>query len=127
MADRNINKSSSSIISTEEPATSYNSITPPPAVTICTEQEKLSAIEKKLIRKIDFRYIYSPRTDNVKKENMTKFNPFYRLIPWLSVLYLLLSLDRNNIGNARLGSLEKDLNLVGNDYYTALTIFFAGT
>ncbi|KAI8975418.1 major facilitator superfamily domain-containing protein [Mycotypha africana] len=36
------------------------------------------------------------------------------------------SLDRNNIGNARLGSLEKDLNLVGNDYYTALTIFFAG-
>lgn len=49
-----------------------------------------------------------------------------RLIPWLSVLYLLLSLDRNNIGNARLGTLEKDLNLVGNDYYTALTIFFAG-
>ncbi|KAI8075834.1 major facilitator superfamily domain-containing protein [Gilbertella persicaria] len=49
-----------------------------------------------------------------------------RLIPWLSVLYLLLSLDRNNIGNARLGSLEADLHLVGNDYYTALTIFFAG-
>lgn len=49
-----------------------------------------------------------------------------RLIPWLSILYLLLSLDRNNIGNARLGSLEKDLHLVGNDYYTALTIFFAG-
>lgn len=42
------------------------------------------------------------------------------------MLYLLLSLDRNNIGNARLGTLEKDLNLVGNDYYTALTIFFAG-
>jgi hypothetical protein len=41
-------------------------------------------------------------------------------------LYLLLSLDRNNIGNARLGSLEKDLNLVGNDYYVALMIFFAG-
>jgi len=38
----------------------------------------------------------------------------------------MLSLDRNNIGNARLGTLEKDLNLVGNDYYTALTIFFAG-
>jgi hypothetical protein len=48
------------------------------------------------------------------------------LIPWLSILYLLLSLDRNNIGNARLGTLEKDLNLVGNDYYTALLIFFAG-
>jgi hypothetical protein len=47
-------------------------------------------------------------------------------MPWISILYLLLSLDRNNIGNARLGSLEKDLNLVGNDYYTVLLIFFAG-
>jgi hypothetical protein len=50
----------------------------------------------------------------------------YRIIPWVSVLYLLLSLDRNNIGNARLGTLEADLGLVGNQYYTALTIFFAG-
>ncbi|CAO3595008.1 unnamed protein product [Absidia cylindrospora] len=49
-----------------------------------------------------------------------------RLIPWLAILYLMLSLDRNNIGNARLGGLEKDLHLEGNDYYTALTIFFAG-
>ncbi|ORY95291.1 high-affinity nicotinic acid transporter [Syncephalastrum racemosum] len=60
-------------------------------------------LERKLLRKIDL-----------------------RLIPWLSLLYLLLSLDRNNIGNARLGTLEQDLNLQGNDYYTALSIFFAG-
>jgi hypothetical protein len=49
-----------------------------------------------------------------------------RLIPWLAILYLMLSLDRNNIGNARLGGLEQDLQLKGNEYYTALTIFFAG-
>ncbi|KAI9312214.1 putative MFS transporter, partial [Dichotomocladium elegans] len=48
------------------------------------------------------------------------------IIPWVAILYLMLSLDRNNIGNARLGTLEADLDLVGNDYYTALTIFFAG-
>ncbi|KAI9475910.1 MAG: major facilitator superfamily domain-containing protein [Benjaminiella poitrasii] len=74
-----------------------------PSITCSTRIEKDIKIEKRLIRKIDL-----------------------RLIPWLTVLYLLLSLDRNNIGNARLGSLEKDLNLEGNDYYTALTIFFAG-
>ena len=49
-----------------------------------------------------------------------------RIIPWVAILYLMLSLDRNNIGNARLGTLEEDLHLSGNDYYTALTIFFAG-
>lgn len=48
------------------------------------------------------------------------------IIPWVAILYLMLSLDRNNIGNARLGTLEEDLHLGGNDYYTALTIFFAG-
>ncbi|ORX59709.1 MFS general substrate transporter [Hesseltinella vesiculosa] len=67
------------------------------------DQQSNAILEKRLVRKLDI-----------------------RLIPWVAVLYLLLSLDRNNIGNARLGSLEKDLNLEGNDYYTALTIFFAG-
>ncbi|KAG2177270.1 hypothetical protein INT43_007927 [Umbelopsis isabellina] len=49
-----------------------------------------------------------------------------RLLPVLSIMYLLAFLDRGNIGNARLGSLEKDLGLVGNDYYNALSIFYAG-
>ncbi|GAA5817408.1 hypothetical protein MFLAVUS_010954 [Mucor flavus] len=87
-----------SILSSEEIVRSYDSIS-----VLSTEREKAEVTERRLLRKLDF-----------------------RLIPWLSVLYLLLSLDRNNIGNARLGTLEKDLNLVGNDYYTALTIFFAG-
>ncbi|KAI8881543.1 MFS general substrate transporter [Backusella circina FSU 941] len=67
------------------------------------DEAEFKIIEKRLVRKIDL-----------------------RIIPWVSVLYLLLSLDRNNIGNARLGTLEADLGLVGNQYYTALTIFFAG-
>ncbi|KAI8136718.1 pantothenate transporter liz1 [Fennellomyces sp. T-0311] len=67
------------------------------------DEETRKAIERRLVRKIDL-----------------------RVIPWVAILYLMLSLDRNNIGNARLGTLEADLNLVGNEYYTALTIFFAG-
>lgn len=35
-------------------------------------------------------------------------------------------LDRNNIATARLGTLEKDLGLVGNQYNTIISIFFVG-
>lgn len=47
-----------------------------------------------------------------------------RVIPVLSVLYLLAFLDRTNIANASVFGLVKDLNLAGNEYNTALTIFF---
>ena len=48
------------------------------------------------------------------------------LIPFLSFLYLLSFLDRTNIGNARLDTLEKDLNLDANRlmYNDCLSIFF---
>ncbi|KAK4049038.1 hypothetical protein OIV83_004399 [Microbotryomycetes sp. JL201] len=59
--------------------------------------------EKRLLRKIDL-----------------------RLIPFLSLLYLLSFLDRVNIGQARLDGLEKDLKLVGNQYQIALVVFFVG-
>jgi MFS family permease len=48
------------------------------------------------------------------------------LIPFLALLYLLSFLDRTNIGNARLDTLEKDLGLVSArlQYNDALAIFF---
>ncbi|KAK3377471.1 putative nicotinamide mononucleotide transmembrane transporter protein [Podospora didyma] len=48
------------------------------------------------------------------------------LIPFLSFLYLLSFLDRTNIGNARLDTLEKDLGLDSRklQYNDALAIFF---
>jgi MFS family permease len=48
------------------------------------------------------------------------------LIPFLALLYLLSFLDRTNIGNARLDTLEKDLNLntAQYQYNAALAIFF---
>ncbi len=47
-----------------------------------------------------------------------------RIIPILSVLYLLAFLDRTNIANAAIFGLQKDLGLSANQYSTALTIFF---
>jgi hypothetical protein len=46
------------------------------------------------------------------------------LVPPLCILYLLAFLDRVNIANARLYSLEKDLGLLGNQYNICLVMFF---
>ncbi|KAL2868771.1 major facilitator superfamily domain-containing protein [Aspergillus lucknowensis] len=47
-----------------------------------------------------------------------------KLIPWLSLLYLISFLDRTNIGNAKLADLQEDLSMTDGQYNAALTIFF---
>ncbi|KAL4821607.1 major facilitator superfamily domain-containing protein [Aspergillus spinulosporus] len=47
-----------------------------------------------------------------------------RLVPWLSLLYLVSFLDRTNIGNAKLDNLQEDLGMSDNQYNSSLTIFF---
>jgi hypothetical protein len=67
-----------------------------------------------------------------------------RLLPPLTLLYLLSFLDRSNsmrpfprflimlqllispVGNAKLDGLTKDLHITGNQYLFALTIYFIG-
>ncbi|KAK2836832.1 hypothetical protein FQN49_006680 [Arthroderma sp. PD_2] len=65
-----------------------------------SEEEK-AKIDKQLVRKLD-----------------------RKLIPWLSLLYLVSFLDRTNVGNAKLEGLLKDLGLSDGQYAAALTIFF---
>lgn len=48
----------------------------------------------------------------------------WKLIPFLALLYLLSFLDRTNIGNARLDTLEADLGMTGLMYNHALAVFF---
>ncbi|EMD32218.1 hypothetical protein CERSUDRAFT_88143 [Gelatoporia subvermispora B] len=57
--------------------------------------------ERKLMRKIDL-----------------------RVVPVLTILYLLAFLDRVNISNAALFGLKTDLKLEGNQFNTALVVFF---
>jgi len=59
------------------------------------------AIEKKLVRKLDF-----------------------NLVPLVSALYLLSFLDRSNIGNARIAGMSKDLDLDSGQYAWLLTVFY---
>ncbi|TVY13764.1 putative transporter protein, partial [Lachnellula arida] len=49
-----------------------------------------------------------------------------RLLPPLTLLYLLSFLDRSNVGNAKLVGLTKDLKITGNQYLLTLTIYFIG-
>ncbi|EPQ56797.1 hypothetical protein GLOTRDRAFT_128218 [Gloeophyllum trabeum ATCC 11539] len=69
--------------------------------------------------------VYNPHVDVSgvdERKLMRKLD--WRLIPWLSFLYLLSFLDRTSIGNAKLYGLEKDLHISDNQYLIALTVFF---
>jgi MFS family permease len=48
----------------------------------------------------------------------------FRLVPAICILYLLAFLDRVNISNAQVYGMSTQLGLTGNEYNTALTIFF---
>ncbi|KAI5966832.1 uncharacterized protein KGF55_000241 [Candida pseudojiufengensis] len=66
-------------------------------------QEELKRLDKKTLRKIDL-----------------------RLMTMLITIYILNYIDRNNIASARLGGLEKDLGLKGNQYQICISILFVG-
>lgn len=58
-------------------------------------EEELEARRKKLVRLVDL-----------------------RLMPLMTLMYFLNFVDRSNLANARLGSLEADLGMSGNDFQT---------
>lgn len=49
-----------------------------------------------------------------------------RLLPGVTLLYLMSFLDRSNVANARIEGLAEDTNMSGNQYLTGLTLFFIG-
>ncbi|KAL7623626.1 hypothetical protein AAE478_005178 [Parahypoxylon ruwenzoriense] len=50
----------------------------------------------------------------------------FHLLPMLVLMYLLNFLDRNNLSQARLGTLESDLDMTGTDFNLATSILFVG-
>ncbi|KAK4235575.1 major facilitator superfamily domain-containing protein [Achaetomium macrosporum] len=61
-------------------------------------------------------------SDEKKKKVMWKID--LRLIPMLLSLYLIAYLDKTNIGNAKIEGLLHSLNMTGDQYNIALSIFF---
>ncbi|KAM5385575.1 hypothetical protein ACJZ2D_000774 [Fusarium nematophilum] len=64
-----------------------------------------------------------PRYDDVEvKKIMRKVD--WRLLPLLTILYVLSFMDRSNIGNARVAGMNVDLGLTPSQYNMCLTVFF---
>ncbi|KAK5464893.1 hypothetical protein LTS15_001456 [Exophiala xenobiotica] len=64
-----------------------------------------------------------PRYDDKETKRILR-KVDYRLLPMLTLLYVLAFLDRGNIGNAKVAGMNKELNLTGTQYNIALTVFF---
>ncbi|KAI0400496.1 major facilitator superfamily domain-containing protein [Xylaria palmicola] len=75
---------------------------PPDIIARLTPEERID-LEKRLVRKID-----------------------WRLLPMIIIMYILNYIDRNNIAAAKLSGLPEDLNLKGNEFQTAVSILFVG-
>ncbi|BFZ62120.1 hypothetical protein YB2330_003199 [Saitoella coloradoensis] len=72
----------------------------PPSITSVNSDP---AIEKSLLRKLDL-----------------------KILPIVTLLYLLSFLDRSNIGNAKLDGLTTDIGMSGDAYLWTLTLYFIG-
>lgn len=69
---------------------------------------------------------FASQTDEWKEANTKKLlrKVDLRLLPLLIIMYLLNFLDRSNLAQARLGTLEADLGMSGNDFNLATSILF---
>ncbi|KAI1442176.1 putative MFS transporter [Annulohypoxylon stygium] len=50
----------------------------------------------------------------------------FHLMPMIALMFMLNFLDRNNLSQARLGTLEQDLGMTGTDFNLATSILFVG-
>jgi hypothetical protein len=69
---------------------------------------------------------YAAKDDGWKAYNTKKLlrKVDIRLLPLLILMYLLNFLDRSNLAQARLGTLEEDLGMQGTDFNLATSILF---
>ncbi len=100
------------------------------------KEESISEEEKPKLENIDYNNDSDKQslTDDEQVAQLAeKYNVNHRKLMWkidlcvippVCLLYLLSFLDRTNVSNAKIYGLEKDLNLKGDQFNTALTVFF---
>ncbi|KAK7513842.1 MFS transporter [Phyllosticta citriasiana] len=88
-------------------------------IGVDTAVDKDEAAWNRHFRSKDEEYIAHLKKGLLRKVNI-------HLLPLLGLMYLLNFLDRSNLAQARLGTLEKDLNMKGSDYNLATSILFVG-
>ncbi|KAM4066469.1 major facilitator superfamily protein [Hirsutella rhossiliensis] len=87
------------------------------------DNQEIRAIEEVVNDKTD-NYGLALAATNAAAESRIRVKMDWCLMPLVSLIYLLAFIDRSNIGNAKLAGLERDLNMKGYDYNTALSIFY---
>ncbi|PCH36326.1 MFS general substrate transporter [Wolfiporia cocos MD-104 SS10] len=110
---------SSTEIEEEEISTSVSSAKSPKK-NLCVSQVEVEDAHEKEIAEV-----YNPDVDVSRVDErklMRKID--WRLVPWLSFLFLLSFLDRTAVGNAKLYGMEQDLHITDTQYLIALTVFF---
>ncbi|KGO40484.1 Major facilitator superfamily domain, general substrate transporter [Penicillium expansum] len=85
------------------------------AVTTVTDESSVSEYER-------FLHLENVFSGASRKKLLRKLD--LRLLPTLSFLYLMCSLDKSNAGNAKLFGLLEDLGMSGTQYNLALMYFF---
>ncbi|KAJ5568572.1 hypothetical protein N7450_011058 [Penicillium hetheringtonii] len=89
-----------------------------------TTVEEVIPFDKSKIPEVEITNLLIP--DRLEREKKFVRKLDIRLLPLMMLIYVLNYLDRNNIATARLGTLEKDLDLHGNQYNTIISLFFVG-
>lgn len=89
------------------------------------ETEFLNEVHEQTVSKPEILLQYSDEEIDEMHQKVTR-KVDMRLLPMLVLLYIMNYLDRNNIASARLGGLEEDLGLHGNQYQTSISILFVG-
>ena len=62
--------------------------------------------------------------NTTKAERRLRWKIDLYIVPIVALLYALCTIDRVNIGNARLAGLERTLNLHGNDFNALLSVCY---
>ncbi|KAF8168136.1 MFS general substrate transporter [Crassisporium funariophilum] len=74
--------------------------------------------DKKSIVELDLADVSASEESNLRR----KFDVY--LLPPLAFMYLCNALDKGNVGNAKTDGWDKDIHLVGNQYYLLVMIFY---
>ncbi|KAH7267879.1 major facilitator superfamily protein [Fusarium redolens] len=77
-----------------------------------------------IVLRITFRYDQSGPPINEALESKLRWKMDLRILPTVTIIYLLCFIDRANIGNAKIAGLEADLKMQGYDFNISLSIFY---
>lgn len=87
------------------------------------EEKRASAEDLEVEKREALAGLYHFEEDPARERSIT-WKTDIHILPWIFTLWLLAFIDRSNIGNAKLDGLEDDLELTGNEFNVALTVFY---